>query len=84
VHLRGIALLAVSLGCLNGANLFVNSGFETPGILDTSATLPNGSTDLTGWTVTGGCGLNCVAILVDAYTEDVGGRLLEFRARTGQ
>jgi hypothetical protein len=84
VHLRGIALLAVSLGCLNGANLFVNSGFETPDILDTSATLPSGSTDLTGWTLTGGCGLNCVAILDDAYTEDVGGRLLEFRARTGQ
>jgi hypothetical protein len=83
LKLKAMVLLAGCLGCLQASNLFLNPGFESPDILDTSASLPSGSTELTGWTVTGGCGINCIAILDDAYAENAGGRILEFHAHGG-
>src|SRR5262245_8646601 len=51
--------------------------------MGSSATLPSGSAVLTGWTVTGSCGSNCLAILDDAYFEVQGSRTLEFHAQSG-
>jgi hypothetical protein len=77
-----LLILTVSTFNLNAANLIINGSFEVP-VIGLGHTYSTGDSSLTGWTVTGACGTNCVSLLNSAYAENWSGHNVQYVSEDG-